>query len=74
MWDSILYLFTVCGRIKLEYFLKRNTEVETFMFNLSDPIDMIWNKIEDLAKLAELTLRPFSEQQLTNFSFIIINK
>ena len=69
--DTILYLFVVCGKINPEYLLKLNMEVETFMFNLSDPINTIWNNIEDLADLA---LRPFSEQQLTDFTFIIINK
>ena len=70
----MLHLFTVYWKIKPEYLLECNTEVETFILNLSDPIDTICNKIEDLAEFAKLALRPFSEQQLTNFAFIIINK
>ena len=70
----MLNLFAIYGKIRPEYILERKTEVETLTFNLSDPIDTIWNKIEDLAELAELALRPFSDQQLTDFAFIIINK
>ena len=48
--------------------------METLTFTLSDPIDTILNKIEDLAELGELSSRPFSDTQLTDFSFIIVNR
>ena len=75
--DNCLRIFTrlcIYGKIKPEYLLEKKMEVETFTFNLSDPVDTIWNKIEDLAELAKLTLRPFTEQQLADFAFIVINK
>ena len=70
----MLQLFAIYGGIRPEYLLERKTEFKTVTFHLSDPIGSIWNKIEDLAELTELALRPFSEQQLTDFAFIIINK
>ena len=70
----MLHLFVIYGNIKPEYLLERKTEVETFFFSLSTPINTIWNKIEDLAELAELANRPFMEQQLTDFAFIIVNR
>ena len=41
---------------------------------MADPIDQIFNEIEDLAELGELSNKPFTESQLIDFGFIIINK
>ena len=49
-------------------------EIKIFTFNLSDPVDTIPNKVEDLAELVELANCLFTEQQLTDFAFIIVNK
>ena len=70
----LLYLFRVYGKIKPEYLQERKAEVENLTFTLSDPIDTIFNQIEDLAELGELSARPFSDTQLTDFTFIIANK
>ena len=61
-------------KIKPEYLQERKAEVENLNFALSDPIDTIFNRIEDLAELGELSSRPFSDTQLTDFAFIIVNK
>lgn len=59
----MLHFFNIYGKIKPEYLLERKHEVETFTFNLSEPVDTIWNKVEGLAELAELANRPFTEQK-----------
>ena len=41
---------------------------------MADPINQIFNKIEDLTKVGELSDKPFTENQLIDFVFIIINK
>ena len=56
------YLFNIYGKIKPEYLLERKPEVENFILSLAGPVDTIWNKIEDIAELAELAQRPFTEQ------------
>lgn len=69
-----LYLFKVYGKIKPEFLLLKKNEVETKRYDISDPIDTIFNEIEDLAELGELSNKPFSETQLVDFGFIIFNK
>ena len=72
--NIFLYLFRVYGKIKTEFLLEKKYELETRSYYISDPIDTIFNEIEDLAELGELSAKPFSESQLIDFGFIIINK
>ena len=69
-----LYLFKVYGKIRPEFLLQKKNEVESKRYDLSDPLDTIFNEIEDLAELGELSNKPFSETQLVDFGFIILNK
>lgn len=69
-----LQLFRVYGKIKPEHIMNEKNKVETFSFNISEPIDDVFNRIDDLAELAELAERPFTDKQLTDFGFIIFNR
>ena len=72
--ETYLYLFHIYGKIKPEFLLQIKNEVEKKRYDMADPINQIFNEIEDLAELGELSNKPFTESQLIDFGFIIINK
>ena len=69
-----LYFFRIYSKIRSEFLQKKKTIVKTKTYNINEPIDSIFNKIECSAKLGELSGKPFTESQLIDFDFIIINK
>ena len=54
--------------------MEKKNEVENYSFNLTEPVDEVFNLIEDLAELVELAGRPYSDEQLTDFGFVIFNR
>ena len=44
--NVFLYIFRVHGKIKPKILLEKKRELETKMYDISDPIDTIFNKIE----------------------------
>ena len=58
--EIYLYLFRIYGKVKPEFLLQRKNEVEKKRYNMADPIDQIFNEIEDLAELGEFSNKPFT--------------
>ena len=65
--EIYLYLFRIYGKIKPEFLLQRKNEVEKKRYDMADPIDQIFNKIEDLAELGELSDKLRSSPSITSF-------
>ena len=43
-------------------------------FDLDEPIDTIFNAIEDLAEIGELAGKPFTDPQLVDYCFVIAHR
>ena len=68
------HLFNTYGRINENELQTKYDETTKLTYNVSDPIDDIFNSVEDLCKIAELTNFPYSARQQFNIGYLIVSK
>ena len=54
--------------------MSKEHELSSMHFDLSHPVDIVFNAIEDLSKLAEHARQPMSQMQLINLAYVIFAK
>ena len=67
------YLFTNHGRVTPAMLQHEEKQVQEMFYDPIHPVDVIFNKVEDLADLAAAARTEFSEPQLINFAYVILN-
>ena len=68
------HLFMTYGKLTPQQVKAKETEVGNMTFNISQPVDIIFNAIEDLSSLAFHANSPMSSQQMIDIAFIIFAK
>ena len=68
------HLFDTYGKINEQEFQTKYDEITKLHYNVSHPINNIFNTVEDLCKIAEFTSMPYYERQQVNIGYLIINK
>ena len=71
--DILLYLFRVYGKVTPSQLVSEEDTVKRLTYDTRTPIDGIFNSIEDLQELAELSGVPYTPSQIVNLGFIIMN-
>ena len=67
------HLFDTYGKINENKLQEKYDTTLKISYNISDPIDYIFNAVEDLCKIAELANNPYSERQQVKIGFLILN-
>lgn len=68
------YLFSNHGRVTPAMLHHEEKLVKEMHYDPAHPIDVIFNKVEDLSDLSSAARADFTEQQLINIAYVIINK
>ena len=72
--SMILHLFTTYGKITPQQVKEKEVELFHMHFEIIQPIDTVFNAIEDLADLAEHATSPMSSQQMIDLAYVILAK
>ena len=68
------HLFSTYGKINEQELQTKHDEITKMSYSVSDPIDDIYNAIEDLCEIAEFAQTPYSPRQQVNIGYLILNK
>ena len=71
---SKTHLFDTYGKINENEIQTKYDETTKLTYNVSDPIDDIFNPVEDLCEIAELENCPYSARQQVNIGYLIVSK
>ena len=68
------HLFTTYGKINEQELQTKYDDTTKMSYSVSDPIDDIFNAVEDLCEIAEFADTPYSPRQQVNIGYLIVNK
>ena len=74
VYQIIVYLQNTYGKISPGQLSAFEKEVTEFHYDPVTPIDIVYNKVEDLIEYGELARNPFSQLQTITKAYNIINK
>lgn len=69
--EILHHLMTVYGKLNPKMLRVTKNALETFQYNVSLPVDVVFDPIDDLEELAALANEPMSEAQKIAMAFII---
>ena len=70
----LLHLFTTYGKVTPQQIMSKEHELATMHYDLSHPVEIVFNAIEDLSELTEHAHQPMSQMQLINLAYVIFAK
>ena len=70
----LLHLFGTYGKITPQQVKGREMELYNMHFDISQPVDNVFNSIVDLAELAEHATSPMTERQMIDLAYVILAK
>jgi hypothetical protein len=70
----LLHLFTTYGHITPQQVKAKEMELLNMHYDISQPVDNVFNSIDDLSDLAESVNSPMSSQQMINLAYVIFAK
>lgn len=68
----LMHLFTTHGKITPQQVKTKEMAIFGMPYDISQPVDMIFNAIDDLADLAEHALSPMTFQQMIDLAYVIL--
>ena len=68
------YLFSTHDRVTPAMLHEEEKQVKDMFYDPAHPIDIIFNKVEDLSDFSTAARADFTEQQLINIAYVIISK
>jgi hypothetical protein len=69
--DVMTHLFSTYGQLTPQQVRATEAEVYNLHFDISQPVDLIFNAIEDLSALATHANSPMTEQQMMDMAYVI---
>ena len=70
----MLHLFTTYGKITPQQVKGREMELYNLHFDISQPVDNVFNSIADLAELADHANSPMTMRQMIDLAYVILAK
>jgi tetrahydrodipicolinate N-succinyltransferase len=74
VYDILAYLQDVYGRVSPQMVDTREEEVRNLAYNPQQPVDFVFNAVEDFAEFAELGGQPLSQPQIISKAYVILTK
>ena len=68
------HLFNTYGNINEAELQEKHDATTKLTYDVSEPIDVIFNAVEDLCEIADLAGCPFSPRQQVNIAYLILQK
>ena len=68
------HLFDTYGKVTPQQVMSKEQELLAMHYDLSHPVDIIFNAIEEYSELAEHANQPLTDMQLINLAYIIFAK
>jgi hypothetical protein len=72
--EVITHLFTTHGKITPQQIRAKENAIYNMAFDISQPVDTVFNAIDDLADLAEHANSSLSHQQMMDLAYVIFAK
>jgi hypothetical protein len=72
--DVITHLFTTHGKITPQQIRAKENTIYNMAFDISQPVDTVFNAIEDLAELADHANSSLTPQQMMDLAYVIFAK
>ena len=70
----MLHLFRIYGKFSQQQLRAKYDAVESMEHIMEEPIDLIFDAVEDLREIGELAARPYSPAQIVDLGYIILAK
>ena len=67
-------LFAIYGKISANQLREKYDEVASMIYDITEPIEIIVNAVNDLSEITELAGRPYSPIQMVDLGYIVIAK
>ena len=74
IFQVIRFLFVNHGKVTPSKLMEEELQVKSYVYIPAQPIDVLFNKIEDLLDLSVAAQSDYTVQQLINIAYVIINK
>ena len=72
--DIINFLTARYGKVSAEEFEKRELEIKEYLYNPTEPIDSVYDKIEEFSDLCDLINHKLTEQRKVHLAYLIISR
>ena len=72
--DVLQFLFENFGQVTSEQLAREEAAMNSFYWDINDPIVILLNKIDDLVQLADAANMPKTEAQIVNYGLDVIKK
>ena len=72
VYEILAYLFRRYGKVTPEKLQTAEQEVKAFVYNLQDTLVVLFDKVEDIAKLAQAAKMPYTKAQIVNMGIQLI--
>ena len=70
--EILAYLFTTYGRVSQQTLSEEQVKLREKVFDISEPLIMMYNEVEDLQDLATAAVNPFSDTQIVTLGIDLI--
>jgi hypothetical protein len=70
----LVHLFTTYGKVTPQQVKAREMELYNLHYDISQPVDTVFNSIDDLAELADHGNSPMTPQQMIDLAYVIFSK
>ena len=70
--EILAYLFQRYGKVTPDALNTKEMEVRSFVYNLQEPLVTLFDQVEDLQKLGDAALMPYTTRQIVNFGMLLI--
>jgi hypothetical protein len=74
IYQILDHLRNVYGRVSPQMVEDKDQELRTMAYNTQDPIDIVFNAVEDHAEYAEMGLQTLTQEQTIAKAYVILNK
>jgi hypothetical protein len=74
VYEILTYLQEVYGRVSPQMLEDRDNDLRSMVYNPQQPIDVVFNAVEDYVDFADLGHQALSPQQTIGKAYVIINK
>lgn len=70
--EIMAHLFRRYGKVTPEKLQKEEMQVKAYVYNLQEPLVVLFDKVEDLTKLAQAAKMPYTKAQIINMGIQLI--
>jgi len=74
IWGVIKWLLGTYGKVTFSMLFKHEDKLKTFNWNPTQPVNIIYRKVEELQDMADTADQPLTDPQVVKYAYIILQK